>query len=91
MNRYREHWNPNHPAVRDWIDRHPDACDSLAYRRAMVRQRRGINPPRNHDRLRATTGITILVGALITAGTALSFALIGAGTLVLLPFLKGER
>jgi hypothetical protein len=57
----------------------------------MVRHRLGINPPRNHDRLRATTGIAFLVGALLTAGTAISFALITVGGIILLPFLKGER
>jgi hypothetical protein len=88
MNRYREHWNPNHPAVMAWLDQHPDGRDSLAYRKAMVRQRRGLNHPRNHDRLRAMTGIALLIGSAVTAGHVISFVIVGIAGLVLYPFLK---
>jgi hypothetical protein len=89
MTRYREHWNPAHPAVRDWIDRHPDACDSLAYRRAMVRHRRGINPPRNRDGLRAAAGLVclILAGGAVEQAPGLAVGIAAVAVACLWPFL----
>lgn len=65
MTRYREHWNPAHPAARHWIETHPEQRWTIQYRRAMVRHRLRQHPPRNRDGLRHTA---IVCGLILSTG-----------------------
>lgn len=83
MNRIPPHWEPDHPAVRAWLDRPATVTE----RRAAVRDRLGINQPGPRNRRVRLTGAFLCL--FLAAGfteqrfdTAVVLGLVGIGLLL---------
>lgn len=77
-------WNPNHPAVKAWLDYH----DNLSYRHYQTRQRMGMRTSTKIRRTQSwwTFGLMTFVGGTIggtIGGTALLIGCVGLMCLAL--------